>query len=245
MYDGSSPDSVRGRRFSQTNVNVLDSNMWMRSPASEQTELNAITKKVQVDPPPHTPRYTVAIPSLHMWGDSTSLIVHTPAITVTSMPHYAAGRHKIGQITAVQRWHERCVIPNQPTIFLTVAQRSSAMKNLFVVPAAVAVLFIVGCSNNSASPVASEPGLTQNASSIAAGIDDGARSGRIEGTVREVDLRAGTVTIGRTVVQTNAATKIERNGIHTVLSAFKVGDFGQARLIGSSNVASKVEARGV
>lgn len=119
------------------------------------------------------------------------------------------------------------------------------MKNLSVVSAAVAVLFIVGCSNNSASPVASGPGQAQNASLIAAGIDGGARTGRIEGQIREVDLRAGTVTIGRTIVQTNATTKIERNGIHTSLQAFKVGDFGQARLIGSSNVASKLEARGI
>ena len=77
----------------------------------------------------------------------------------------------------------------------------------------------------------------------------GRRDVRVEGLVASVDVVAGTVTIQtRTVgvlVRTNGATKIERNGVRRPLSAFKVGDRGQARFSDASAVfASKVEAVG-
>lgn len=117
------------------------------------------------------------------------------------------------------------------------------MKHLFVAFAAVALLLIVGCKDSSTAPVSGD-GSSQSSSATKGFVDDGNRAGRVEGTVNGIDLQAGTVTIGRTLVQTNASTKIERNGFHARLSSFVLGDFGQARLIGTSNVASKVEARG-
>ena len=59
-----------------------------------------------------------------------------------------------------------------------------------------------------------------------------------------VNAAAGTITIGATVVQTNASTKIERNGVRVPLSAIQGGDRGQARIPAGSTVASKVESVG-
>jgi hypothetical protein len=115
------------------------------------------------------------------------------------------------------------------------------MKNLSVFLSAIAALLIVGCGDNTMSPVSSD-GLAQSSSLSRIGETDDGRAGRVEGTVNAVNMQAGTVTIGTTVVRTDASTKIERNGRRVRLSAFVVGDFGQARLIGSSNLASKVEA---
>lgn len=70
---------------------------------------------------------------------------------------------------------------------------------------------------------------------------------RVEGTVAAVG--SGHVTIrtrGGTAVQVtvSSSTKIERNGRRVALSAFKVGDRGQARLVAGSQLATKVEAAG-
>lgn len=83
--------------------------------------------------------------------------------------------------------------------------------------------------------------------------DKGSGSGsktelRVEGTVSAVNAAAGTVSIrtqsGAVVtVSSTAATKIERNGVTVKLSAFKVGDRGQARY-SAGGVAVKVEATG-
>lgn len=77
----------------------------------------------------------------------------------------------------------------------------------------------------------------------------GKKEVRVEGRVASVDVAAGTVTIQtRTIavlVRINGATKIERNGVRRPLSAFKVGDRGQARFSDAAAAfASKVEAVG-
>jgi hypothetical protein len=121
----------------------------------------------------------------------------------------------------------------------------------FVVAAFVATL-VIGCSSNS-NPVQSDSqsaALQKNgvddASALAAGSGRGGNNGetRIEGRVNAVDAAAGTITIGATIVQTNAATKIERNGFHVSLSSIQVGDRGQARIPVGGKVATKVESVG-
>ena len=72
---------------------------------------------------------------------------------------------------------------------------------------------------------------------------------KVEGTITAIDTAAGTVTIAPTgkspvVVKVVAATKIERNGFHTTLSTFRIGDLGEAE-IGSDGNAVKIEARSV
>jgi len=52
------------------------------------------------------------------------------------------------------------------------------------------------------------------------------------------------ILLGTRVVQTNASTKIERNGVRVPLSAIQVGDRGQDRIPAGSSVASKVESVG-
>lgn len=64
----------------------------------------------------------------------------------------------------------------------------------------------------------------------------------IEGTVTAVDTSAGTLTIGTTVVPTNAQTRIERNHSNVPLSAIQVGDRAEARIPEGSTFASRVEA---
>lgn len=70
----------------------------------------------------------------------------------------------------------------------------------------------------------------------------GAQEIRIEGTVTAVG--ASSVTINATVVPVGAATKIERNGVRVPLSAIRVGDRGQARILAGAAVASRVESVG-
>ena len=69
---------------------------------------------------------------------------------------------------------------------------------------------------------------------------------KFEGRITAVG--AASVTIARgTVSKTfivNAATKVERNDRHVALSAFKVGDRGEAVFNATTLVASKVEATG-
>ncbi|QDU21290.1 FG-GAP-like repeat-containing protein [Urbifossiella limnaea] len=69
-----------------------------------------------------------------------------------------------------------------------------------------------------------------------------------EGTVIAVNAGAGTVTLRRSngttvVVRTGPGTKVERNDADATLAAFRVNDFGQAKL-GADGVALKVEAVG-
>ncbi|MBX9581339.1 MAG: FG-GAP-like repeat-containing protein [Gemmataceae bacterium] len=76
-----------------------------------------------------------------------------------------------------------------------------------------------------------------------------ATSGRFEGTITGVDTAAGAVTIrlqnGQLVlIRTSPGTEIERDDIHVALSAFRVGDRGEAR-VGADGVAAKVEAETV
>ena len=71
---------------------------------------------------------------------------------------------------------------------------------------------------------------------------------RVEGTITAVNSGAGTFSIRKQngqveVVRIGPGTKVERNDLHTTLSAFKVNDFGEAR-IGSDGIAWKVEAVG-
>ena len=70
---------------------------------------------------------------------------------------------------------------------------------------------------------------------------------KFEGVIT-VNLSTGKVTIrlqsGQSaVVQVVAATKVERNGAHVLLKAFKLGDRGQA-LTTSAGIATKIEAIG-
>ena len=71
---------------------------------------------------------------------------------------------------------------------------------------------------------------------------------KFEGVITAVTLSSGKVTIrlqsGQSaVVQVVAATKVERNGAHVLLKAFKLGDRGQA-LTTSAGIATKIEAIG-
>jgi len=79
-----------------------------------------------------------------------------------------------------------------------------------------------------------------------AGTANPAANSSVEGSVTAIDANAGSVTI-RTqagtqfLVRTTSSTKVERNGNSSTLSAFRVGDFGQAK-IGSDGRATKLEA---
>jgi len=124
------------------------------------------------------------------------------------------------------------------------------MKNLFVALTAVAVLFIVGCQDNSNNPLSSSDtqalskASAQGADNVAAPID-GRRDRRLEGRVNDVDPKAGTVTIGKLIVLTDKGTKIERNGLEATLEEFQVGDRGQVRWDARTGVVSKVEATSI
>ena len=72
---------------------------------------------------------------------------------------------------------------------------------------------------------------------------------KVEGAVTAVDATASTLTAmpqsgAAVVVKVGPTTKVERNGKHATLSAFKVGDAVEAKL-GSDGVALEVEATGV
>jgi hypothetical protein len=71
---------------------------------------------------------------------------------------------------------------------------------------------------------------------------EGEDENEIKGTVTAVDTTAGTLTIGSTLVPTNAQTRIERNHHMVPLSAIQVGDRGEARIPEGSTIASRVEA---
>lgn len=70
---------------------------------------------------------------------------------------------------------------------------------------------------------------------------------KIEGTITAVGPASVTIRTRSGVVRTvtvNAATKVERNDLHVALSAFKVGDRGEALFNTTTMIASKVEAVG-
>ncbi len=89
---------------------------------------------------------------------------------------------------------------------------------------------------------------------VTAAVDAGDKSkgkkpaaGKVEGTITAVDASSVTIQArsgGLTTVGVTATTKIERNDRHVSLSAFKVGDRGEAVFNPTTKVASKVEAVG-
>ncbi len=123
------------------------------------------------------------------------------------------------------------------------------MKQVAITLAAVIALFLVGCSNDTTNPMSSDAlagaSLQGGSDASVAGSSEITRRGnRIEGLITAVDVKYGTVTIRGIVVQTDASTKVERNGFHATLSQFKVGDKGQARWNAGEKIAFKVESIG-
>ena len=125
------------------------------------------------------------------------------------------------------------------------------MKAASLAVAAFVALLVIGCSNSSnptqADNQAALAGIQKNGTvdlTLASGRGGNKTETRIEGRVNDVNVTAGTVTIGSTVVQTNSSTKIERNDVHVPLSAIRVGDRGQARIPAGRTIASKVESEG-
>lgn len=71
---------------------------------------------------------------------------------------------------------------------------------------------------------------------------------RVEGRATAVDATIRVVVIRKSNGQSQSLSvpttaKVERNGVSAPLSAFKVGDFVQARL--TNNIITKIEARGL
>ena len=71
---------------------------------------------------------------------------------------------------------------------------------------------------------------------------------KVEGSVTAIDAANKTVTISPVggpafLVKAAATTRIERNGMHTTLASFHIGDAGEA-LIGADGFATKIEAIG-
>ena len=78
--------------------------------------------------------------------------------------------------------------------------------------------------------------------------NDPARRNRVEGSIKAIDLVQNLVTIEtrggvQVILTVTPQTNIERNDVHVALSAFRVGDRGEARY-GDNLVAAKVEAVG-
>ena len=119
---------------------------------------------------------------------------------------------------------------------------------LFVLIACISML-LIACNNSDNGPVGTADQTNSFQGSGAAKTGPGSSGGnnneiRVEGTVTAVDVAAGTVTIGSTLVRTNALTKIERNDVRVPLSSIRPGDRGQARIPIGSTIASKVESVG-
>ncbi len=79
----------------------------------------------------------------------------------------------------------------------------------------------------------------------ATGTSNPPANSKLEGTITAVDVAANSVTIAvqngtKFVVRAVISTKIERNGVHTTLTAFQVGDFGEA-VIGGDGFATKIQ----
>jgi Domain of unknown function (DUF5666) len=88
---------------------------------------------------------------------------------------------------------------------------------------------------------------------LTTGVDAGDKAkgkkpaGKVEGTITAVGASSVTIRArsgGQVTVGVTATTKIERNDRHVSLSAFKVGDRGEALFNPTTRVASKVEAVG-
>lgn len=96
--------------------------------------------------------------------------------------------------------------------------------------------------------------VTRNAFKLESGDDAGNNGGnnqtgqtKVEGTITSVTANSVSIMLQNgTIVTllTDANTKIERNDLHVSLSAFQVGDRGEARYDATSLVASKLEAVG-
>jgi hypothetical protein len=72
-------------------------------------------------------------------------------------------------------------------------------------------------------------------------------AGKVEGTITAIGATSVTIRArsgATTTVQVTATTKIERNDRHVSLSAFQVGDRGEALFNPANRVATKVEAVG-
>ena len=70
---------------------------------------------------------------------------------------------------------------------------------------------------------------------------------QVEGTITAVDATAGTVTLRQEsgtlmTIKTGPATEVERDRAHATLTAFAVGDKGEA-LVGPDGIAWKIEAK--
>jgi hypothetical protein len=96
--------------------------------------------------------------------------------------------------------------------------------------------------------------VTRNAFKLESG-EDGEDNGggnqagqsKIEGTITAVGSDSVSIRLQNGTIVTvlvNGNTKIERNDLHVPLSAFQVGDRGEARYDATSMIASKVEAVG-
>jgi len=121
------------------------------------------------------------------------------------------------------------------------------MKSILFTLALVIAMFAIGCSSN--GPVATDG--SSSSAALTKAIDDGGniRSGRIEGTISAVNVAEKSLTIMTvrgTAVTTvaTAGTKIERNGFHSSLNQFRIGDRGQSRFDPATMIASKMEATG-
>lgn len=121
------------------------------------------------------------------------------------------------------------------------------MKTTSFAVATLVALFLIGCADNS-NPV--QPTSQTNDVALAKSVTGdpmldkhGNNVDRVEGKVTAVDVAAGTITIGRRVIQTDWSTKIERNGKHVSLGKIMVGDQGEVRLYTGTMLAIKVEAQ--
>lgn len=122
------------------------------------------------------------------------------------------------------------------------------MKSMFFTLALV--LGVVGCSSK--GPLAADDSSASSSTVVLTkASDDGAntRQGRVEGTISAVNVAGKSITITtargiRVTTIAVAGTKIERNGFHSTLNQFRIGDRGQARFNPSTMIASKMEATG-
>jgi hypothetical protein len=100
-------------------------------------------------------------------------------------------------------------------------------------------LFALACMSAGASSVEAAKGSGSG----------GVAETRIEGTLVAVDTVGSKVQIRRqngtvAVVNVQAATKIERNGVRVPLSGLKVNDRAQARIATATGLTTKLESVG-
>jgi outer membrane biogenesis lipoprotein LolB len=123
------------------------------------------------------------------------------------------------------------------------------MKRTLFVLVACASILLAACNKSDTNPVGSTdqtgaPQVTKTTDMTPASSGSSNGETRVEGKVTAVDPASGRLTIRTTVIQTDASTKIERNGVRVPLSSIQVGDRGQARIPAGSTIASKVESVG-